>query len=155
MLFDFIDPTLIVFGKLTLAAMLGMLIGIERTIAHKSAGMRTYALVTLGACLFVAMGELLNGIYLTLPSYNPILLAANVIVGIGFIGTGIALTHGDGVSAGVTTIAGIWVSAGIGVAVGLGLYEIAIFATFFILFIFTVLWKLEHRYIQHDSYHQP
>jgi len=149
--FSFADPSLLVFVKLFIAAVLGMLIGIERTVAHKNAGMRTYALVTLGACLFVSLGEILNTFYISLPGFNPVLIAANVVIGIGFIGTGIAMTHRDGLGAGITTIAGIWVSAGIGVAVGLGLYEIAIFATFLVLFIFTVLWRLEHHYIEHDA----
>ncbi len=147
-----LDPNILVFGKLLLATVLGLLLGIERTVAHKSAGMRTYALVTLGSALFVSIGELLNALYLQLPAFNPAFIAGNVIVGIGFIGTGLAMMHRDSsVNAGVTTIAGIWVSAGVGIAVGLGFYEVAIFTTFLTLFIFTVIWFLEHRYIRHDG----
>jgi putative Mg2+ transporter-C (MgtC) family protein len=110
--------------KLLLATLLGGLIGIEREIREKPAGLRTNILICIGSTLFMSIStkvaQLLGG--------DPTRIAAQVISGIGFLGAG-AVLHSHGFVLGLTTAATIWVVAGIGMALGSGLYTIAIFAT--------------------------
>lgn len=136
--------TLSIFIQLTIAMLLGLVLGTERTIAHKTAGMRTYALISMGAALFVAISELMAVQYSFYTAINPLFLPAQIIVGIGFIGGGIIFVQGDSVR-GLTTAASLWVAAGIGMAVGFKLYGIAVFVTVMTLFIFKVLWKIEDK----------
>lgn len=139
------DPTFEIFAKLVVALLLGMSLGVERAIAGKTAGMRTYGLVTMGSTLFTIVAVVASGGY---SSPNALLeslrFTAGVLPGIGFIGAGLIFSHGGKIS-GVTTAAGIWVAAGIGVAVGYGLYLLAAVAMSFVLFVFTGLWYLENR----------
>ncbi len=126
---------------LLLAMVLGLLIGVERTIAGKEAGMRTFALVTLGSCLFVLVSEMVLQIK-GITTADPMRLAANIVMGIGFLGAGLIIFQQE--LKGLTTDAALWVAAGIGMAVGFRLYFLAIFATFLTLFIFVVMWHIEH-----------
>ena len=128
--------------KLLLAVLLGSLIGMERTIAGKEAGMRTYALVSMGSCLFVLISELLRPDFASLPGFNPVMIASQIIVGIGFIGAGLIIFQGNSVH-GLTTAAGLWVAAGLGTAIGFGLYMPALLAALFTIFIFSGLWWVE------------
>lgn len=131
--------------KLVLALFLGMCLGIERVVAGKIAGMRTYGLVTMGSALFTIIGVVVAGGYESeLAFKESIRLTAQIITGIGFIGAGLIMFNGSKVS-GVTTAAGIWVAAGVGVAVGYGLYVLAVSATVFALTTFTALWYIENR----------
>jgi len=133
-----------IVAKLSIALLLGMVIGIERIIAHKTAGMRTHALVSMGAALFVIVGEIVSAHYISSAGINPdpLKMASNIIVGVGFLGAGMIIFK-DSHLMGLTTASGLWVAAGIGIAVGFGLYPIAITATVLTLFIFTVLWYVE------------
>jgi len=141
----FFNSTFIVFGQLSLAVLLGMILGTERSvIADKRAGTRTYALVALGACLFSIISIQVTSNYLGLVSFDPMRVTAGIITGIGFLGAGIIIFK-DSTLQGLTTAAGLWVSAGIGVAVGYSLYTIAIFTTVLTLFVFTVLWFVENK----------
>lgn len=141
--------TIGIFIQLTIAMLLGISLGIERTVAHKNAGMRTYALISMGSALFVIISELIVLKDSFLPAINPLFLPAQILVGMGFIGGGLIFVHGDTVK-GLTTAASLWVSAGIGMAVGFKLYSIAIFTTVMTLFIFKVLWRIEDQ-IRHFS----
>jgi putative Mg2+ transporter-C (MgtC) family protein len=129
-------------SKLLLALLLGSAVGLERTIAGKQAGMRTYALVTMGSCVFVLISEALRPLYASYPGYNPIFMVSQIIVGIGFIGAGLIIFQGQNVH-GLTTAAGLWVSAGIGIAVGYGLAQLALLSSLFTLGIFSVMWRIE------------
>jgi putative Mg2+ transporter-C (MgtC) family protein len=124
---------------LVLSLILGMILGVERSLARKGAGMRTFGLVSLGSCFFVLMPALLG---MRPGDYDPFRIAAAVITGVGFLGGGIIIY--DRELRGLTTAAGLWVSAGIGIAVGFGLYTVALFASFLTLFVFTVMWYVEH-----------
>jgi putative Mg2+ transporter-C (MgtC) family protein len=140
----FDTATLELITRLSAALLLGMVIGTERLWAHKTAGMRTYALVAMGSALFVVIsGEMVKS-YAGLDGLNPLVLVAQIIVGVGFIGTGLIFTK-DSKLMGLTTATGLWVSAGIGMAAGFGLYTIAIVATVLTLFIFIVLWFVEQQ----------
>lgn len=136
-----ISPEFIPFIELAFALLLGMFIGIERSIAHKEAGMRTFGLVALGACFFTMMPRLLGVDDSSSVGFDPFRITAAVITGIGFLGGGLIIF--DGELKGLTTAAGLWVSAGVGVAIGLGLYGIAVFATILTLLAFTLMWYVE------------
>ena len=130
------------FADLLLAIFLGACIGIERTFAGKTAGMRTYALVSMGSCLFILIARIVmssSGI----PGGDQMRLAAGVVTGLGFLCGGVIVFTEHKLS-GLTTAAGVWVAAAIGMSVGYGLYSIAIFATIATLFVFTILLVIEH-----------
>lgn len=140
---------LTVFFQLALATLLGMALGVERSIAGKTAGMRTYALVALGSCLFTVTSVLVSSAYIGVVNFDPLRVAAGIITGIGFIGAGIIIFR-ENTPKGLTTAAGLWVVSGIGIAVGFGLYALSIFATLLALSIFTLMWYLENR-VKHFS----
>ncbi|MFA7315557.1 MAG: MgtC/SapB family protein [Candidatus Paceibacterota bacterium] len=139
------DPLTIDLGlRLLIALSLGMMIGMERVWAHKTAGMRTYALVAMGSALFVVISEQVVKMYTHMPGINPLHLVSNILVGVGFIGTGLIVTR-DSKLMGLTSATGLWVSAGIGMAVGFKLFGLAVIATALTLFIFIALWFIEHQ----------
>ncbi|MBI4691921.1 MAG: MgtC/SapB family protein [Candidatus Terrybacteria bacterium] len=133
-----------IFLRLFVAMILGVAIGIERTVAHKTAGMRTYGLVSMGAALFVIISSVMTQQYSDTASLDPLRMASQIIVGIGFLGAGLIIFRESTLS-GLTTAAGLWVAGGIGTACGFGLYTIAIFATILTLFIFSILWIIENK----------
>lgn len=149
------SSTVTIFLQLTIAAVLGLVIGAERSVAGKSAGMRTFALVTLGSCLFTITSVVITTQYLGKVNFDPMRTASAIITGIGFLGAGLILFR-QNILRGLTTAAGLWISAGVGIAVGFGLFSIALFASLLTLFIFTAVWfieaKLKHRF-GHD--HRP
>jgi len=128
--------------KLIIAIILGMLIGVERIWVHKEAGMKTHALVAMGAALFVIFSEAMAEKYINLPGFNPTMVAAQIIVGIGFLGAGSIILQGNRLL-GLTTAGGLWVTAGIGMAAGFGLFSLAIVSTVLVLLIFILLGIIE------------
>jgi len=142
----FADPTIVMYEKLLLALFLGVLIGAERAIlAKQPAGMRTFGLVAMGACLFIISGNFVDTHYLGVVNFNPSQVVASVVSGIGFLGAGLIIFRGDTLH-GVTTAAGLWVAAAMGVAVGLGMYAVAVFTTLLTLVMFTGMWFVENRF---------
>src|SRR3989338_7401202 len=142
---EFFSPaTLGIFGQLALATLLGALIGIERELARKTAGMRTFALVAMGAALFTILSQSGLGSGSQVVGYDPSRIASQIVVGIGFIGAGSIIFTKSQVK-GLTTAAGLWVSAAIGMAVGYRFYTIALFATLVTIFVLVFLWFVEHR----------
>lgn len=136
--------TITFFVQLILAMVLGLLLGAERSMAGKTAGMRTYALVSVGSCLFITISVIVTAQYAGLMNFDPLRVTAGIVTGIGFLGAGLIIVH-DKQAKGLTTAAGLWMSAGIGVAVGFGLYAIAVFTTLLTLFVFTLMWFVEDR----------
>ena len=134
--------TIDITARLLIALILGMIIGTERVWAHKTAGMRTYALVSMGSALFVIISNEMVKYYTGFSGLNPMMMVSQIVVGIGFLGAGLIFTK-DSKLMGLTTATSIWVCAGIGMAAGFRLYNIAIIATLLTLFIFIVLWFLE------------
>lgn len=127
--------------QLVLASVLGLLIGAERWQKGKPAGMRTFALITLGSALFAILS--VEGFKnLGLVGFDPSRIAANIVVGVGFLGAGIIFLKGGNVR-GLTTATGIWICAAIGMAVGLEMYLIAVSATILTLIILIVIRRLE------------
>jgi putative Mg2+ transporter-C (MgtC) family protein len=114
--------------RLLLTLVLSGLIGLERQMHRRMAGLRTHILVSLGSCLIMLASVYVFGIYRTMVGLDPMRLAAGVITGIGFLGAGTIIREREGVK-GLTTAASLWVVAGIGLAVGCGFYSAAIFTT--------------------------
>ncbi|HBH71601.1 MAG TPA: magnesium transporter MgtC [Candidatus Yonathbacteria bacterium] len=132
--------------KLFAALFLGMSLGIERALAGKTAGMRTYGLVTMGSALFVIIGVLASGGFENTKVFtdSSARVTAAIIQGIGFIGAGLIIFKGSKVS-GVTTAAGIWIAAGVGAAIGYGFYILAVTTAIFTILAFTTLWYIENK----------
>jgi putative Mg2+ transporter-C (MgtC) family protein len=128
-------------GALLIAALLGAALGIERSLAGKYAGMRTYALVSLGSCLFTIIGTLASLQLSFFPGINPLQIAGSIVIGIGFIGSGLAVFRGEPPQ--LTTATGIWLSAGVGMACGFGFYLLAASATALGLLIFSIFLRVE------------
>ena len=124
--------------RLFLAVILGTCIGVERIFVHKEAGMKTHALVSMGAAVFILVSEEMAKKYINLPGFNPTMVASQIIVGIGFLGAGSIMLQGSRLK-GLTTASGLWVTAGIGMAAGFGLYSLAIISTILILLIFIAM----------------
>lgn len=130
--------------KLCLSLILGSVVGFERKRKGQIAGVRTFALISMGATLAMLLSIYVPQEYLGLKNGDPGRIAAQVITGIGFLGAG-AIIQMKGSVRGLTTAAGIWMIATIGLAVGVGLYLLAIVATLLILFILVQLERFEHR----------
>ncbi len=127
-----------IFGRLALAVLLGIAIGIERNFAHKTAGMRTFALISLGAAIFTTISGLVFG---DVPDTR---IAAGIVTGMGFLAGGIIIFNRHELQ-GLTTGAGMWVTAAVGMAAGFGYYAVAIFSTILTVFILAGLWAIEER----------
>ena len=129
---------LLILFRIVFSALLGFILGFERELFKRSAGLRTHILVCIASCLIM-----LVSIY-GFDSGDPARLAAQAVSGIGFLGAG-AIIKGDKGITGITTAATIWMSAMIGLASGNGFYFGALLTTISSLVILTALRRLEHR----------
>ena len=111
--------------RIVVAIVLGGIIGLERGMKNRAAGLRTYMLVSLGACVVMLINQYTTQVFGT---GDPVRLGAQVISGIGFLGAGTIIVTSHNQIKGLTTAAGLWTSACIGLAIGIGLYEVAIVA---------------------------
>jgi putative Mg2+ transporter-C (MgtC) family protein len=127
--------------RLVIAASLGGLIGLERELKHRPAGLRTNMFICIGAALFTILSDQLQAGH---PAGDHTRIAAQIIPGIGFIGAGSILRARGELVTGLTTAATIFVVASIGMAVGGGLYLTAIFATAVIVLCLLLLGSMEH-----------
>jgi putative Mg2+ transporter-C (MgtC) family protein len=124
--------------RLLTAAVLGGILGLEREIRQKSAGLRTNILITIGSALFTLMSiELADG-----PTSDPARIAAQIVTGIGFLGAGAIMRNGASIH-GLTTAATVWVNAAVGVAAGGGEYHLAVIATVVTLVVLLMLEPIE------------
>ncbi|MFY9562377.1 MAG: MgtC/SapB family protein [Terriglobales bacterium] len=126
--------------RLLVAAILGGIIGLERQLRHKPAGLRTNIFICFGAAMFTLLSKQLAG-----TEAESARIASQIIPGIGFIGAG-SILHSRGSVTGLTTAATLFVVASVGMAVGAGLYVTAVFATVLILVGLAVLGNLEGRF---------
>ena len=128
--------------RLSLAAVLGGMIGVERELREREAGLRTHLLVALGSALFTIVGA--YGFHAFLDSgesvvrADPTRVAAQIVTGIGFLGAGAIIRQGFSVR-GLTTAATLWVVAAVGLAAGAGYYSAAVITTAVVLI---ALWPL-------------
>ena len=129
--------------QLLLAVFLGGLMGIEREYVGKAAGVRTFSLVSLAACLFTILSREAFNVFLGQEgiSYDPSRMAGNVIIGIGFLGAGLIIFRGIKIE-GLTTAAALWAVSAVGMAVGCRFYVIAIFAALLVVLILAVFRRL-------------
>ena len=135
-----------IISQLLLATFLGALVGLEREYMRKEAGLQTYSLVALGACLFTVISFALFNSFLAKPgiSFDPSRVIQAIAIGIGFIGAGVIFRQSSGIL-GLTTAAGLWTTAAIGIAVGAGLYFLAIFTALLALLVLSGFGLLEEK----------
>ena len=137
--------------RMLAAAVLGFLIGLERKIRVKEAGIRTHAMVSLGAALIMEVSKYgFADMGAEYPDYSRI--AAQIVSGIGFLGAGIIM-YNRGALRGLTTAAGIWTTAGVGMAAGAGMYILAAGATLIIVAVQCVM-HLPFRLFTAKTYRQ-
>ena len=136
-----------IFLQLALAAVLGAFIGIERELRKKEAGLRTYTLVSLGACIFTIIALHLAVSHLGIVDPGRVIQA--IAIGIGFIGGGVIFQRPSRIE-GLTTAAGLWTSSGIGISIGAKYYLLGIVSTGIVLLIFTVFGILERKIIKSE-----
>lgn len=120
--------------KILLAAMLGGIIGLERELSHKEAGLRTNILIAVGSALITVLSFRIAA---KAAGSDPARLAAQIVSGIGFLGAG-AIIQARFAVHGLTTAATIWTVAAIGIAVGSGFYLLAFLVTLLVVFVLTV-----------------
>ena len=131
---------LAVFLRILAAAVLGGIMGIERGMKNRAAGLRTYMLVCVGSCLIMLTNQY---VYQCYSVGDPVRMGAQVVSGIGFLGAGTIIVTRRHQVKGLTTAAGLWASAGVGLALGIGFYEGAVAGAFSVLVVMTFLQKMD------------
>ena len=125
--------------RLLVACLLGAIIGTEREVHRKAAGLRTNAIIALGSALFTIVG-----MEMAPAGADPSRVASTIVTGIGFLGAGAILRTGRNIQ-GLTTAATIWVNAAIGMTVGTGAYALGVAATLITLGVLLVVGLIERR----------
>lgn len=143
-------PDLEMVLRLAAAGVLGGVIGYERQARHKSAGLRTHILVSMGSCLIMILSINIYSTVQGLTNADPARLAAQVVSGIGFLGAGSIMKEGLTVR-GLTTAASLWVVSGVGLSIGGGYYLASVVTTLLVFITLTVLTKVEHRGCTFDT----
>ena len=128
--------------RIVAAVVVGGLIGLERGMKNRPAGLRTYMVVCVGACLIMLTNQYVCQVYGT---GDPVRLGAQVVSGIGFLGAGTIIVTRRNQIKGLTTAAGLWAAAGVGLALGVGFYEAALVGGFAVFFVMTMLQKMDNR----------
>ena len=146
-----ISPLHIVM-RICLATVLGAIVGIERERSERAAGLRTHAMVALGAAIFMLASAYGFKDVLGTPvvELDPSRVAAQIVTGIGFLGAGAIIFQHEMVR-GLTTAASIWVVAAIGMAVSGGMYTLSIAGTGLTLIVLSLLKKMENRWFRHSD----
>jgi putative Mg2+ transporter-C (MgtC) family protein len=138
--------------KISAAALLGAIVGLERVWGGRPAGLRTNMLIAISSCLFTILS--IEGFPLQGSAQDTARVAAQIVTGVGFLGAGAVLQSKHQVR-GLTTAASIWLVAAIGMAVGTGLFFLAIFTTTFSTLLLVLLGpvsrRLEQRAQQRDE----
>ena len=124
------------------AVLVGGIIGFEREMKNRAAGLRTYILVCLGACIIMLTNQF---IYQVSGTGDPVRLGAQVVSGIGFLGAGTIMVTKRNQIKGLTTAAGLWATAGLGLAIGIGFYEAALSGALAILIVIALMQKMDDR----------
>lgn len=139
--------------RISAAIALGFLLGLERELTNKYAGLRTHILVSLGACVFTIISiygfpTFVNGDNVIVEQATGLRdsgrVAAQIVSGIGFIGAGAVLRNGPMII-GLTTAATLWISAAIGMTCGVGLYDVAVITTILSVAVLTLVRIFERR----------
>ena len=132
--------------RLVMATALAGLVGLDREHRRSAAGLRTHALVGMSSCLLMIVSAFGFADILGTPGVglDPSRIAAQIVTGIGFLGAGTIIAHGESVR-GLTTAASIWTVAALGIAVGAGMYRAALFGTALALIVLLVMRPIERR----------
>ena len=128
--------------RIVCAVIIGGLIGLERGLKNRPAGLRTYMLVCTGSCLIMLTNQY---IFQYFGTGDPVRMGAQVVSGIGFLGGGTIIITRHSRIKGLTTAAGLWAAAAVGLALGIGFYEAAIAGGVAIFTIMTLLQKIDNR----------
>lgn len=123
------------------AVVIGGLLGLERGMKNRPAGMRTYMLVCMGACLVMLTNQYINQAFGT---GDPVRMGAQVVSGIGFLGAGTIVVTRRNQIKGLTTAAGLWTAAAVGLALGVGFYEAAIAGGIGVFAVITLLQRMDN-----------
>lgn len=140
-------------SRLVVALVCGILIGLERQIRQRSAGLTTNSLVAVGACIFILISEtvITNAVVSGgMINNDNLRVLAQIVTGIGFLGAGVIMRNGFTVH-GLNSAATLWCSAGVGSLCGYGLWKEAIIAVLVILFINWVLKTIEYHMETHSK----
>lgn len=132
------------FTRIMLTVFLCGIIGWEREVSNKVAGLRTHILVGVGAALLVLTSFYIFDIYKTQVAIDPTRIIAGIVTGIGFLCAGTIIRAGDNVI-GLTTAATLWIVSGIGMAVGAGLYDVSIFVTLVVFIVLVGMRSIERK----------
>ena len=124
------------------AVIFGGIIGLERGMKNRPAGLRTYMVVCVGACLIMLTNQYVTQVFKT---GDPVRMGAQVVSGIGFLGAGTIIVTRRNQIKGLTTAAGLWAAAGVGLALGIGFYEAALCGGLAIFTVMTLLQKMDNR----------
>lgn len=128
--------------RIVAAVLLGGLLGLERGLKNRPAGLRTYMLVCAGSCLIMLTNQY---IFQMFGSGDPVRMGAQVVSGIGFLGGGTIIVTRHSRIKGLTTAAGLWAAAGVGLALGIGFYEAAFMGGAAIFVIMTLLQSMDNK----------
>ena len=124
------------------AVLIGGILGMERGMKNRPAGLRTYMLVCVGACVIMLTNQF---IFQSAGTGDPVRMGAQVVSGIGFLGAGTIIVTRRNQIKGLTTAAGLWSAAGVGLALGVGFYEAAIAGTLAVFVVMTLLQKFDKK----------
>ena len=133
--------------RIFVAVLVGGILGLERGMKNRPAGLRTYMLVCVGACVIMLTNQY---IYQVFGSGDPVRMGAQVVSGIGFLGAGTIIVTRRNQIKGLTTAAGLWSAAGVGLALGVGFYEAALAGTFAVFFVMTLLQRMDNKLHRHS-----
>lgn len=126
--------------RITAAFLMGGILGWERERRSRAAGLRTYMLVCVGACIIMLTNQY---IYQFFKTGDPVRMGAQVVSGIGFLGAGTIVVTKQNQIKGLTTAAGLWAAAAVGLALGIGFYEAAVIGGLLIFLILTAVHTLD------------
>ena len=128
--------------RILAAVLLGGLLGWERGLKNRAAGLRTYMLVCAGSCLIMLTNQYIFQVY---GAGDPVRMGAQVVSGIGFLGAGTIIVTRRSQIKGLTTAAGLWAAAGVGLALGIGFYEAAILGAVAVVLVMTALQGMDNK----------
>ena len=128
--------------RIALSVFLGGIVGLEREMKNRAAGLRTYMLVCVGSCLIMMTNQYVTQVFDT---GDPVRMGAQVVSGVGFLGAGTIVVTRRSQIRGLTTAAGLWASAAAGLAIGIGFYEAALLGGGAIFAVLTVMQRWDSR----------
>ena len=128
--------------RVVAAVIVGGILGLERGMKNRPAGLRTYMLVCVGSCVVMLTNQY---IYQVFGAGDPVRMGAQVVSGIGFLGAGTIIVTRRNQIKGLTTAAGLWSAAGVGLALGVGFYEAAFAGALAVFAVITLLQRMDNK----------